>query len=410
MSKIDKLTDRQIKALFDMPPEKAIEHLKSKGLHIGWDWTDTHAIAHARSFTIAKMTALDMLSATKKAIEQAMTDGTGYKGFKNTVKPYLISQGWWGETVERNPKTGQLDKVQLGSNRRLKTIYHTNRRTAIMTAKYERMKQATDTHPYWQYSAVLDRRTRPTHSARHGAVYHHTDLFWSHSYPPNGFGCRCSVKAITAKHAQRVGIDKSDDETLVLGENGFGGSPVASHLFDKLWYDKAKQALGQKQALQEIAKDMASDVRVAGFLAWIRQLQASNKLQGKTYGVGVLSESSFSKLATEHGADMQELSPVVGLKDTVVAGKKYDRHLTSGDALDELALEKIVRGFGKPDFELWDTKNKSVLLVYKTNEGRVIKLSVKLDKSETLVVSGYYVDSKDMTNEINRGAYVYIDD
>lgn len=57
MSKIDKLTDRQIKALFDMPPEKAIEHLKAKGLHIGWDWTDTHAIAHARSFTIAKMTA-----------------------------------------------------------------------------------------------------------------------------------------------------------------------------------------------------------------------------------------------------------------------------------------------------------------------------------------------------------------
>ena len=35
MSKIDKLTSREIKALFDMPPEKAIEHLKSKGLQIG---------------------------------------------------------------------------------------------------------------------------------------------------------------------------------------------------------------------------------------------------------------------------------------------------------------------------------------------------------------------------------------
>ncbi|UXZ05047.1 hypothetical protein [Moraxella nasicaprae] len=58
-----------------------------------------------------------------------------------------------------------------------------------------------------------------------------------------------------------------------MGENGFGGSPVASHLFDKLWYDKARQALGQKQALQEIAKDMVSDVRVAGFLAWVRQSQ-----------------------------------------------------------------------------------------------------------------------------------------
>lgn len=207
------------------------------------------------------------------------------------------------------------------------------------------------------------------------------------------------------KQADKIGIGKSDDDTLVLGENGFGGSPVASHLFDKLWYDKAKQALGQKHALQAIAKDMASDVRVAGFLAWVRQLQTSNKLQGKTYGVGVLSESSFSKLATEHGVDMQELSPVVGLKDSVVAGEKYDQHITSGDALDGAALEKIVRQFGIPDYELWDTKNKSVLLVYKTNEGRTVKLSVKLDKSETLVVSGFYVNEKDIQGGIARGFY-----
>ncbi|STY91270.1 hypothetical protein [Moraxella bovis] len=66
MSSIDKLTNKELKALFDMPPEQAIEHLKAKGLHIGWDWQDTHALAHARSFAVAKMTALDMLSTTKK--------------------------------------------------------------------------------------------------------------------------------------------------------------------------------------------------------------------------------------------------------------------------------------------------------------------------------------------------------
>lgn len=54
MSNVDKLTDREIKALFNMPPKQAIEHLKSKGLHIGWDWKDTHALAHARSFTILR--------------------------------------------------------------------------------------------------------------------------------------------------------------------------------------------------------------------------------------------------------------------------------------------------------------------------------------------------------------------
>lgn len=339
MSSIDKLSNKELKALFDMPPEQAIEHLKSKGLHIGWDWTDTHALAHARSFTVAKMTALDMLSTTKKAIEQAMTDGTGYQDFENTIKPYLISQGWWGETLARNPKTGQLEQVKLGSNRRLRTIYHTNRRTAVMSAKYERMKQAADTHPYWQYFAVLDRRTRPSHSARHGAVYAHDDPFWSHSYPPNGFGCRCTVKAVTVNQAKKVGIKQGSDERI-LGENGFGGSPVASHLFDKLWYDKARQALGQKHALQEIAKDMASDVRVAGFLAWVRQSQINGQVQGRTYGVGVLPQKSFEKLANETGLDLDELSPVVGFRDKVITGRKNTRHTASSDALDTTALKK----------------------------------------------------------------------
>ncbi|WP_432480771.1 phage head morphogenesis protein [Moraxella sp. ZY200743] len=407
MNSIDKLTNKELKALFDMPPERAIEHLKSKGLHIGWDWTDTHALAHARSFTVAKMTALDMLSATKKAIEQAMTDGTGYKGFENTIKPYLISQGWWGETLARNPKTGQLEQVKLGSNRRLRTIYHTNRRTAVMSAKYERMKEAAHTHPYWQYSAILDSRTRPSHSARHGAVYAHDDPFWSHSYPPNGFGCRCTVKAITAKQADKVGITQGNDER-VLGENGFGGSPVASHLFDKLWYDKAKQALGQQHALQEIAKDMASDVRVAGFLAWVRQSQINGQVQGRTYGVGILPQKSLEKLAEKEGLDLDELSPVVGFRDKVITGRKNTPPTAHNDALDEVALQKIVREFGKPDWELWDTQNNNLLLVYKMPDDKVIKLTVQMTKNGAEVISGFYQDLNSIKGSIDGNVFAKI--
>lgn len=408
MSDIDKLTHKELKALFDMPPERAIEHLKSKGLHISWDWQETHALAHARSFTIAKMTALDMLSATKKAIEQAMTDGTGYKGFETTIKPYLIQQGWWGESLAKNPKTAQFEQVRLGSNRRLKTIYHTNRRTAIMTAKYERMKEAVTTHPYWQYSAILDKRTRPSHSARHGVVYAHDDLFWSHSYPPNGFGCRCTVKAITKNQAEKVGIGKSDNDATVLGENGFGGIPIASHLFDKLWYDKAKQAFGQRQALRQIAKDMASDVRVAGFLAWVRQSQKNGQVQGRTYGVGVLPQKSFEKLADETRLNLDELSPVVGFRDKVITGRKNTRHTAHNDALDEVALEKIVREFGKPDWELWDTQNNNLLLVYKMPDDKVIKLTVQMTKNGAEVISGFYQDLNSIKGSIDGNVFAKI--
>lgn len=399
---MDKLNNQDIKALFDLPPTDAIAHLKAKGLHIGWDYQDTHAIAHARSFTIAKMTSLELLSTTKKAIEQAMGDGIGYKGFEQSIKPELQKQGWWGKKVATNPQ-GRDELVQLGSVRRLKTIYHTNRRTAVMTARYAAMKEVSDTHPYWQYSAVLDSRTRASHAARHGVVYRHDDPFWAHSFPPNGYGCRCTVKAVRESMVDTVSV--SDANTQSLADDGFFPAPLASHLFDKLWYDKAKEVFGQPKALSVIAQDMADPVRVAGFLAWVRQLQNSKQLQGKTYGVGLLSEASLSRLAMEYGVNSQELSPVVGLKDTVVAGKKYDRHTKSGDALDMTALTKIISDFGKPDHQLWDSKNKTILLIYKTIQVKTIKLAVKLDKSETLVVSGYYVDERDIDGGIAGGFY-----
>lgn len=380
---MDKLGDHDIKALFELPPDKAIHHLSAKGLHIGWDWRDTHALAHARSFTIAKMTSIKLLSATKKAVEQTMADGTGYKGFEKSIKPELKKQGWWGKQTVTNPN-GDDERVQLGSTRRLKTIYHTNRRTAIMTERYLAMKEAADTHPYWQYSAILDSRVRPTHAAMHGVVYRHDDPVWSHSYPPNGYGCRCTVKAV--RQAKNV----SQSDGAVLAEDGFFPSPVASHLFDMLWYDEAKALFGQTKALALITKDMASDARVAGFLAWVRQSQTNGKTQGRTYGVGVLSERSLEKIAKENALEAGELSPVVGFRDKVIVGRKNTRRAASGDALDMIALEKIIREFGKPDYELWDTQNDTLLLVYKMPDDKVIKLTVKHTKQGLEVISGFY--------------------
>ncbi|WP_051940447.1 phage minor head protein [Stenoxybacter acetivorans] len=194
-----------LQALFGLAPEAAIAHLKSKGIHIGWNWQDTLDEAHARSFTIAKMTQMDMLASTRKAVINAMTSGGGYREFEEKAGEYLKKQGWWG----KQEINGEM--VQLGSPRRLSIIYHTNRRSAIMAAKYQRLSEAADTHPYWQYSAVLDGNTRPTHQAMHGAVYVHDDPFWQHAFPPNGYGCRCTVKALTEERAKESGkIVQSD--------------------------------------------------------------------------------------------------------------------------------------------------------------------------------------------------------
>ena len=45
-----------LRAIFGREPEEAIAYLRRKGYAITWNWHDVQAAAHARSFTVAKMT------------------------------------------------------------------------------------------------------------------------------------------------------------------------------------------------------------------------------------------------------------------------------------------------------------------------------------------------------------------
>lgn len=49
------------------------------------------------------------------------------------------------------------------------------------------------------YQGVLDQRIRPQHKELHGAIYPVDDEFWNTYFPPNGWGCRCSVRRITER-------------------------------------------------------------------------------------------------------------------------------------------------------------------------------------------------------------------
>ena len=447
------IADRiDIKALFGLAPAKAIEYLDSKGLHVGWNWQDTLDEAHARSFTIAKMTQLDLLSDTRKAIMQAMADGTGFRGFEQTIAPVMQAKGWWGQKTVINP-SGDAQLVQLGSPRRLTTIYHTNRRSAVMAAKYQRLCEAIETHPYWQYLHHDSAHPRLNHLALHGAVYAATDVFWTYGFPPNGFGCKCTVKALTAKQAEMLGISVADIQSFTqdIGLNqstaeiyqatrygtkrpmtdsqavtlaaqagvsptkikniiaapdaGFNSSPAASHLMDQLWLDKAKAALGDRAALDAVAKDMASEARVRGFIAWMRTTAGMGYSQNRTYGVGLLSDKAmrqFAKVLPESRMG----SPVVAYQDHLIAGKKARRHAAAGDALDEAAYERIVREFGKPDYELWDAQNKHVLHVFDKGNGKVVKLSIGMEQNGAQVVSAFEVGLNTITEAITGKVFI----
>lgn len=200
-----RLSPTDLKAIFGLEPAKAIAYLKFKGYAITWNWQDMLDQAHDQAFTVAKAMRLDLLSDIRAALETALQDGQTLKQFITNMQPTLESQGWWGQQVIVDSE-GVGELVQLGSPRRLKTIYQTNLQSAYMAGRKAEMEQTTETHPYWMYVAILDGKTRPSHRALHGQVFRHDDPIWSAIFPPNGFNCRCRVVALTEAAVKRRGL------------------------------------------------------------------------------------------------------------------------------------------------------------------------------------------------------------
>lgn len=194
-----------LKAIFGLEPSNAIAYLKRKGYAITWHWQDIRDQAHDQAFTVAKAMRLDLLSDIRAALETALQQGQTLKQFTAHLKPVLQAQGWWGKQIIVDSQ-GTAERGQLGSARRLKTIYQTNLQSAYMAGRKASMEQTTSTHPYWMAIAILDSKTRPSHRALHGHVMRHNDPIWSAIYPPNGFNCRCRVIALSEAAVKRRGL------------------------------------------------------------------------------------------------------------------------------------------------------------------------------------------------------------
>jgi SPP1 gp7 family putative phage head morphogenesis protein len=189
-----------------LSPEKAIEYFRSKGYAITFRWSDIWGAAHAKAFTVAKCAQLDVLQDIRGAVDKALAEGQTFRDFQKNITPTLQAKGWWGKKMMVDPLTGEEKPVQLGSPRRLETIYRTNIAVAESAGRYKELMESVDTHPYWQYIAVHDAKTRPSHMALDGKVFRWDDPFWNKFFPPIDWGCRCHVRALTAKQVRERGL------------------------------------------------------------------------------------------------------------------------------------------------------------------------------------------------------------
>ncbi|MCL2689054.1 MAG: phage minor head protein [Chitinispirillia bacterium] len=190
---------------FKLKPAQAIKFMQSKGYAISWNWFDTWKEAHAKAFTVAKCMQLDVLKDIRAMVDKALKEGITLQQFKKELKPQLEKKGWWGKKELVNEETGEVTEYVAGSPMRLETIYRTNLQTSYMAGRYEGQMASVDDLPIWQYLSVIDGKTTDRCREMHERAFYANDPIWDTMYPPNHWGCRARVRALSETMAQRYG-------------------------------------------------------------------------------------------------------------------------------------------------------------------------------------------------------------
>ncbi len=238
---------------FSQKPEAALKYLAAKKPQLHFDYDEIMHEAHHKAFTVAKVTKLDLLSDIQRSLVKAREEGQPFAAWKKALVPTLKAKGWYGKTEVTNPKTGEVKEIYVGS-RRLRNIFYTNTRVAYAVGRWEHQAQLEDA-PYLRYVAVLDANTRPKHANNHGVVRHRDDPFWETNYPPNGWNCRCTVRAYSMESLKRRGWDKGLKATAHNVADNDWAYDVRTGSLQKVDNYRIKRALDAPKELRPKAKE-----------------------------------------------------------------------------------------------------------------------------------------------------------
>lgn len=158
--------------------------------------------AKVKAFAVSGIAKGDELAMVYDALTQAVEGKILFADFKKGLADVWEKRGWTGVSAWR-----------------VDNIFRTNVQAAYMAGRWKQVSRTAKARPYGQYSAVLDVRTRPTHTAVHGMVYPLDHVFWDTWWPLNGFRCRCTVKTLSERQVKQRGLKvQTEDMTGKLVE------------------------------------------------------------------------------------------------------------------------------------------------------------------------------------------------
>lgn len=187
------------------PPPEVVAYFGDKGLKPAFSWLDVWGTEHAHAFTVAKATELELLAVFQDSIATAIDKGQGFETWQSGIRGELARIGWLGPRMVADPDG--LDDARLvdfSSSRRLKTIFWGNVSSARAAGQWQRAQRSKKVLPYLLYVRTAATDPRPEHLAFVGVILPVDHPWWDAHFPPNGWLCKCRVRQISAREAERL--------------------------------------------------------------------------------------------------------------------------------------------------------------------------------------------------------------
>jgi hypothetical protein len=353
---------------------------------------------------------LDVLSDLHTAVVGAMEKGQSFESFKKNIKPLLQQKGWWGKKEMTDPLTGQTVNAQLGSDRRLKTIYRVNMRSAYQKGQYDRA-MASDLHPYLMYRIGPSVHHRQDHQSWDGLILPKNDPWWDSHFPPNGWGCKCYTRAVTEARKNQYETNGVPTAPRLDGSGG-GNVPVKTEappvkyktFFNERkgtveqapegvdpafnWHQgKIERSVSTYENLVQKTRDktpeqfdlivssiMKNEINKTSFYGFIEDALERKRERQYTAPVGFL-DTKITGFLEKKGINLGNHNIVI-LESSLINGKKYTgKHTRMGNAptkedwynLLDWLLDAAV---------YYDTAHKGLMYLAKLSDSRYMKIVV----------------------------------
>jgi SPP1 gp7 family putative phage head morphogenesis protein len=192
-----------VKIDFDEDFDVQVAQARAQRVMLPNDFYRLPAEKRAQAFTVSGLARLDQVQAVADALAKFQADGGTFEDFRK----WAAGQDW---SLPRH---------------RLETIYRNAVQTAYMAGHWRRFDEVKEAFPYLMYDAINDSRVRPSHLAMDGVIRPVDDPIWKRWTPPCGHRCRCSLRSVSAREAQRRGGATQSIPAEAVPDEGWGNDP-----------------------------------------------------------------------------------------------------------------------------------------------------------------------------------------